>query len=111
MILPLSVSSMMMDLTDCRKSGCCSVVSCEFIVLSCEGFSPPSSAYAGAGSSLVEGEGTFTLTLTLSLRERGLIANVCSLCMMSMIRTNVCVVKREGTECFVSRRASNIEIP
>ena len=51
MILPLSVSSMMMDLTDCRKSGCCSVVSCEFIVFSCEGFSPPSPAYAGSGSN------------------------------------------------------------
>ena len=55
MILPLSVSSMMMALTDCRKSGCCSVVSCEFIVFPpavVRDFSMfPQSAYAGAEAS------------------------------------------------------------
>ena len=50
--------------------------------MSCEGFSPPSPAYAGAGSSPVEGEGTYGLWRMYVL---------CVL--ISMIRTDVRVVK------------------
>ena len=84
MILPLSVSSMMMALTDCRKSGCCSVVSCEFIVLSCEGFSP----HPPLRGTLTEDGGDLWRMYVLMY-------------MMSMIRTNVCVVKGEGDFGFL----------
>ena len=88
MILPLSVFSMMMALTDCRKSGCCSVVSCEFTVLSFPGgFSPPPPR-----------------NFLFRMYRMDRIDSMFFMCVASMIRTDVRVVKR-GFEIVVDAAA------
>ena len=91
MILPLSVSSMMMALTDCRKSGC-SVVSCEFTV------SPHPPVCTGAGPVTEIDVQPFGRLRTGMDRIDSMFLYVAS-----MIRTDVWVVKGEGTKCRVFR--------